>query len=128
MSYVYYKDLSDNQVYGYETETQQELIAQAVANGWEDVTGSWPPPLEPATIPATVSMRQARLALFQQGILANVQAAIDSLSDPAKTITQISWDYATEVRRDDDLVVQLSGALGLDSAALDALFTLASGL
>lgn len=83
---------------------------------------------EPAPLPTIVSMRQARLALFQQGILANVQAAIDSLTDPDKTITQISWDYATEVHRDDDLVVQLSAALNLDSAALDTLFTLAYSL
>ena len=79
-------------------------------------------------IPIEVTMRQARLALFQQGLLANVQTAIDGLSEPQKTITQISWDYAQTVKRDDDLVVQLSGALGLDSVALDDLFTLASTL
>jgi hypothetical protein len=79
-------------------------------------------------VPTSVTMRQARLALFQQGLLAKVQTAIDSMADPQKTITQISWDYAQTVNRDDDLVVQLSAALGLDSAALDALFTLGAGL
>lgn len=49
MSYVYYKDQTDNQVYGYDTENQQELIAQAIANGWEDITGSWPLPPSPPT-------------------------------------------------------------------------------
>ena len=87
-----------------------------------------PPAFPPVVIPDTVSMRQARLALFQQGKLSLIQPLIDAMMEPAKTTTQISWDYATEVRRDDDLVIQLSAALGLSSADLDALFTLASTL
>ena len=92
--------------------------------------GNTPEPADPIVtpIPTEVTMRQARLALFQQGLLANVQTAIDGLAEPQKTVTQISWDYAQTVKRDDDLVVQLSSALGLDSVALDDLFTLASTL
>ena len=92
--------------------------------------GNTPDPADPIVIPipTEVTMRQARLALFQQGLLANVQTAIDGLAEPQKTVTQISWDYAQTVKRDDDLVVQLAGALGLDSGALDNLFTLASTL
>ena len=122
-----YFKLQDDTVYAYETDTQQELIAQAIANGWENITGNWPLP-QPTSIPNTVSMRQARLALFQQGLLANVQTAIDGLAEPQKTVTQISWDYATTIQRDDDLVIELSAALGLTSVDLDALFTLASTL
>lgn len=44
--YEYFK-APDNQVYAYDTETQQDLITQAIANGWENVTGSWPPPYSP---------------------------------------------------------------------------------
>ena len=92
--------------------------------------GNTPEPADPIVIPipTEVTMRQARLALFQQGLLSNVQTAIDGLSEPQKTVTQISWDYAQTVKRDDDLVVQLSGALGLTNADLDGLFTLASTL
>ena len=32
-----------NEVYGYDPLTQQELIAEAIANDWENVTESWPP-------------------------------------------------------------------------------------
>ena len=97
---------------------------------WTFSNGQFYPPA-PETInliPSTVSMRQARLALFQEGLLDQVQSAINAMVEPAKTTTQISWDYATEVNRDDDLVVQLSVQLGLTSADLDALFTLASTL
>jgi hypothetical protein len=79
-------------------------------------------------IPTEVSMRQARLALFQQGKLSLIQPLIDAMTDPQKTATQISWDYATVVKRDDDLVKALSAQLGLSDADLDALFTLASTL
>ena len=87
-----------------------------------------PPTPSPITIPTQVSMRQARLALFQDGLLYQVQTAIDAMAEPAKTTTQISWDYATAINRDDDLVIQLSAQLGLTSDDLDALFTLAATL
>ena len=92
--------------------------------------GNTPEPADPppVVIPTEVSMRQARLALFQQGLLANVQPTIDGLVEPTKTVTQISWDYATVVKRDDDLVLQLASALGIGSSALNELFTLASTL
>jgi hypothetical protein len=85
-------------------------------------------PVEPTPIPTVVSMRQARLALFQQGKLDQVQPLIDGMVEPAKTTTQISWDHSTTVQRDDDMVVQLSAAMGLTSADLDTLFTLAATL
>jgi hypothetical protein len=46
MSYEYFK-APTNEVYGYEVPEQQDLINQAIANGWENVTGSWPPPPAP---------------------------------------------------------------------------------
>lgn len=49
MNYVYYRDNSDNQVYAYDTETQQSLIDEAINKGWEDLTGSYPPPPPPPT-------------------------------------------------------------------------------
>lgn len=92
--------------------------------------GNTPEPADtpPVVIPTEVSMRQARLALFQQGKLSLIQPLIDAMTDPQKTATQISWDYATEVHRDDDLVKALSAQLGLTDADLDTLFTLASTL
>jgi hypothetical protein len=73
-------------------------------------------------------MRQARLALLQAGKLAAVDAAIAALPSPAKEAAQIEWEYATEVKRDSQLVTQLAPSLGLDDAALDALFIAAAAL
>ena len=79
-------------------------------------------------IPSVVTMRQARLALLQQGYLSQVQTAIDSLPSPQKEATQIEWDYSSEVHRDKPFVQSISVALGLTEEQLDSLFITASQL
>lgn len=98
----------------------------------DDCTSEWSfdgiafhEPLNPGTpVPQSVSMRQARLALLQIGLLSDVENAISQGSQA----DQITWEYATEVNRSDALVINMSAALGLSDAQLDALFTLAAGL
>lgn len=75
-----------------------------------------------------VSMRQARLALLGAGKLAAVDAALGSLPSPLKEAAQIEWEYAATVRRDSPLIAQLGPALGMDDAAIDALFEAAAVL
>jgi hypothetical protein len=41
----YYKNPENNEVYAYEAD-QQALLDGAIAKGWTDVTGSWPPPTD----------------------------------------------------------------------------------
>lgn len=79
-------------------------------------------------VPQQVTMRQARLALLQAGLLAQVDPAIDSLPSPEKETARIEWDYSSSVVRSRPLVVMLGQALGLDDAALDQLFITAAGL
>jgi hypothetical protein len=71
-----------------------------------------------------VSMRQARLALLQAGLLTSVEEAVAAGDEAGK----ITWEYATEVKRDDPLVTNLSAALDLTEGQLDNLFSLASTL
>jgi len=77
-----------------------------------------------AKLSQVVSMRQARLALLQAGLLTSVEEAVAAGDEAGK----ITWEYATEVRRDDPLVTKLSAALGLTEQQLDDLFTLAYSL
>lgn len=77
---------------------------------------------------ATVSMRQARLALLRAGKLADVDAAIAALPSPSKEAAQIEWEYATEVKRTSKLVQSLTPALNLSEAEMDDLFKLAATL
>lgn len=79
-------------------------------------------------VPGIVTMRQARLALLEAGQLAAVEAAINALPEPQRSAARIEWDYSSEVHRDRAFVQTLGAALGLDAAALDALFTRASEL
>jgi hypothetical protein len=69
-------------------------------------------------------MRQARLALLQQNLLSTVDAAIAA----GGVADKITWEYATEVNRDDVLVQNLAIGLGFTETQLDELFTLAASL
>lgn len=86
------------------------------------------PTQAPAIVPQEITMRQARLALHEAGLLSNVSTAIASLSEPAKTKAQIEWEYSNALQRDNPFVTTLGTALGLSSDDIDNLFITASGL
>ena len=50
------------------------------------------------------------------------------MDEPQRTQTQIEWEYAQEVQRDNALVAALGPKLGLDDAAIDSLFSMAATL
>lgn len=75
-----------------------------------------------------VTMRQARLALLESGKLDLVAYAIDQLSEPDRTKARIEWEFAQDVRKDWPLIQALAPSIGLDAAALTALFNRAATL
>lgn len=78
-------------------------------------------------IPQVVTRRQARRALLQEGLLSQVDAAIDAISDESKReAMRIDWQDASEYRRDDETLLSLAAALNLSNDALDQLFVQAS--
>lgn len=80
-------------------------------------------------VPPIVSMRQARLALLQSGMLDQVESAIAAIVDPVqKMAAEIEWEYATTVERNSDFVQTLASQLGLTSDQMDGLFSLADSL
>ena len=96
--------------------------------GYELVNGQWQQPPTPVQTPQEVTMRQARLALLENGLLANVQPAINSLPEPDKTKAQIEWEYSNALQRGNPFVDVLGAALGLSSQDLDDLFIQAAAL
>lgn len=104
------------------------LYVQSDANGPGDIydpgTGTFSPAPPVVVVPASVSMRQARLALLSAGLLDQVNALIATQSQA----TQIEWDYASDVWRDRDLVASLGAGLGLTGAQIDALFIAAKAI
>jgi len=84
--------------------------------------------LGPTPVPESVTMRQARLALLQNGMLSNVDAAINAMASPQKEAAQIEWQYSSMVERHKALVLSLGPALGLTDAQMDQLFITAAEL
>ena len=103
----------------------RELHARALTGDFGPIAAYVAPP---AVIPTVVTMRQARLAMLDAGILTSVSDALAAMTGPAGEAARIEWEYAAELKRDHPLVASLSAALGLTSAQLDGLFTVAAGL
>lgn len=110
-------------------DTVTLITADTGQIGWLVVDGvATEPPPKPVPVPQSVTMRQARLALHAAGLLSGVDAAIASLSEPAKTAAQIEWEYASAVERNAGLVPAMAAALGMTDAQIDDLFITAATL
>ncbi len=72
-----------------------------IGSTYDPATGVFTPPPQPELppvnpVPQTVSMRQARLALYGAGLLDDVEAAVASSTKDV----QIEWEFSSELRRD----------------------------
>lgn len=94
---------------------------------WQSWTGRNRTP-EEKRVGVSVTMRQARLALLQQGLLSTVNAAVAGLPEGEKEAAEIQWEYGSEVNRLSPLVVGLMPTLGMSDEEIDALFVLAGAL
>jgi hypothetical protein len=110
-------------VVGIYANLQPGVATEQLADGHSDIAAF----LAPA-VPRVVTRRQARRALLDAGLLPSVSVAIAAMPSPYKERAQIDWDDAQTFDRDNPLLAQLAGALGLDDAALDALFTAAAAV
>lgn len=77
-----------------------------------------PPDPEPIKVPQVITIRQAKLVLLEAGLLDDVDAAVAK----ADRVTQIEWEYATEVNRSWPTLTVLAALIGLSSDELDTLF------
>lgn len=85
-----------------------------------------PDKVVPGNVPVEVTMRQAKLALLQFGILQQVNTAIASMTGVQGEAARIEWEYATTVKRNALLVTQIASAFGLTDEQLDQMFILAA--
>ena len=126
---MYFKD-SSGHVFAYETQGERDqygaddLLLMTEA----EVVAHLTPAAASLQVPASVTMRQARLALYAAGLLSQVEAAIEALPEPNRTEVRIEWDYASEVHRASEFVTLIGAALELDKQSLDDLFLKASEL
>lgn len=125
----YYKN-SNGEVFAYETQEDRDRFGSSdlVEMTEGEVTAHIAPSDPAISVPASVTMRQARLSLHAAGLLSQVEAAIDALPEPPRTKARIEWDFSSEVLRDRDFVKMLGASLGLTSEQMDDLFITAATL
>lgn len=76
-----------------------------------------------ATVPASVTRRQARQALVLEGKFDLVQVAIDAIPDTTqRKLMQIEWDDSLEFERTRPSLMAIGAAIGLTSEGIDDLF------
>lgn len=75
-----------------------------------------------------VTMRQARLALIQQGLMSQVEDGIALIPEPDKSKIETEWEYASIVQRNSEWIGIMQPALGLTDEQMDDLFKLAGTL
>lgn len=112
----------------FEAATQRECVAEARRLGLV-VPEEFAELFDVASVPASVTRRQAKQSLLLNGLLANVQPAIDAIPDATqRAMIQIEWDDSQVFERDRPALIALGSALGLSAAQLDALFIQAAQL
>lgn len=137
-SSVQLMQLSDDPADGTPDEQIAHLATLEVFEGWQcvntDFSGSVPDAesslwrwsdgqiVAVPKVPASVTPRQVRLLLLQQGLLSQVEAMIAAGDEAAK----ITWEFASEFRRDDPLLLALSSQLGLTPQQVDGFFIAAA--
>jgi len=111
---IYFKD-AEGVIYAYASDEEKAKFGKTGLSPatQSEVAASRLPPDD--FVPQSVSRFQARRALKDAGVFAQVEAAIAQ----ADEFTQDAWADAQEFRRDSQMILTLGTALDLD---LDALF------
>lgn len=107
----------------YQTEEINAITGEVKIVPWTaEQIAAYEAQIAAARVPASITPRQCRLILLQQGLLSEVEAMIQQSTDDVR----ITWEYALEFRRDDPLLIQLGTNLGLTSQQIDQFFIEAS--
>lgn len=105
------------------TEEYNAYLAthQADYDAWEDAN------LRPSL--PDITPRQIRQALILSGVsIAMIDEALDSLSEPTKSLARIEWEYSVAFQRNRPLVSQVGVMLGWTENQIDDLWRLARSL
>lgn len=87
----------------------------------------WEPELPP--VPHQVTRRQALTVVSLGGYLPQIEAALAAIEDPTqKTVAEIFWKESLHFERDNPVLNQLAGAIGMTQDDLDNLFRQAVSL
>lgn len=90
----------------------------------DEVLPPGPDPIEEWRVTAVVSRFQARVAMLDAGILADVEASLAG----AGVLAQMAWAEATEFRRNSPMIAEIAAGLGLSPEQVDDLFRAAAAV
>ena len=79
-------------------------------------------------VPQIVTARQMKKALAITGKLAMIEAYINSMAEPNKTLVGIEFRESNEFQRNSAILNQMAPLLGLNQEQVDELFVLAATL
>ena len=122
----YYVDRNNVYYEGDRAHWQDRDVPQRPSANHTWNGSAWEP--APLPVPDVVTMRQARLALLQNGMLTQVKDAVAAMPGAAGDAARIEWEFSSTVERNRPLVQSLISALGLTESQLDDLFRLAATL
>ena len=105
----------------------ESVAALAESLGLEPYTYVAPAPPEPK-VPNSIANWRAKAVLSLAGILPSVEAALNALEEPAKTVALSAWNGGAEVHRKGPTVATAIAVLGLTDAQVDAMFLQAAAL
>jgi len=112
---------ADAELDAYKRRKTETVLSSGMPWG----AGEWQGPY----VPRSVTRRQARQALLLRNKLQLVQPAIDAITDSTqRALIQIEWDDSQDFVRSRESVTAIGTAIGLDSIALDEIFTFAASL
>ncbi|MFI0472230.1 hypothetical protein ACGLWX_05840 [Halomonas sp. HMF6819] len=120
---------------GYDPQTQevqQGQLEQDTDGNWHqtwsvrDLTQEEIDARNHVPVPASITPRQARLELLNEGLLSQVDAAINSLDSPDKERAAIEWEFAEVIERDSPWINDIGEALGLTQEQIDEMFIAAA--
>lgn len=110
-------------------EMELELVAAVEAAMKVDKYPEGQPVTTVDSVPTSVEMVQARLALLGAGITSNmVEAVIDAMPEPQCSAARIEWEFRPRVRRQSTLALAVGAALKLTDEQIDDLFRAAAKL
>lgn len=112
-------------------DTHSEAIARKNAEPsmtllYDDGTSPWL--VDQFDEAEVVTMRQAKLALAELGMLSGVEAFIAGMPADLKEKAEIEWNNASTVQKNSPLVQSITASMGLSPQEVDNLFILASTL
>jgi hypothetical protein len=95
-------------------------------DGFVEIEGAVKHPLVP--VPGKIANWRAKAVLGMAGLLSSVEAALNAMAEPARTVALAAWNGGADLARNGPTVLALAQVLGLNDDQVDDMFRQAAAL